>query len=189
MRVDIKNANAHYNLGAALAPQGKLGNAIECFRNALRIDPDYAGALGNQGTALMLQKNLPGAIAHSRHALRINPHLEQAHDNLSAALASQGKLDEALQLFRDTIEREPQAPAPRAVQEAAEADRLSNGKSPEALHVLAAAHAENGDFDQAIKVAKRALVLALKNRNSILADRIRIGLELYEMGFPNREDR
>jgi Flp pilus assembly protein TadD len=45
---------AHNNLGAALAQQGKLNEAIIQFENALRLKPDYAQARANLGTAMQM---------------------------------------------------------------------------------------------------------------------------------------
>jgi tetratricopeptide (TPR) repeat protein len=45
-------AEAHNNLGAAFKDQGKLDEAIACYRRALELKPDFAEAHNNLGNAL-----------------------------------------------------------------------------------------------------------------------------------------
>jgi protein O-GlcNAc transferase len=42
-------AEAHNNLGNALNDQGKLDEAVACYRRALELKPDYAEAHNNLG--------------------------------------------------------------------------------------------------------------------------------------------
>ena len=55
------------------------------------------------------------------------------------------------------------------------------------LDTLAAAHAENGDFNQAVAVAERALAAAQAAKDGPLADDIAVRLELYRLGQPYRD--
>ena len=52
VELDPKYAAAHSNLGAVLADQKKLDEAIAAFRKAIELDPKYAGAHHNLGTVL-----------------------------------------------------------------------------------------------------------------------------------------
>jgi hypothetical protein len=54
------------------------------------------------------------------------------------------------------------------------------------LRILAAAYAQNGQFSDAIETAQRALQLAATQNNSVLADSLRVELELYRNGLPYR---
>jgi tetratricopeptide (TPR) repeat protein len=45
-------AEAHNNLGSALAVMGKLEDAIACYRQAIALRPGYANAHANLGNAL-----------------------------------------------------------------------------------------------------------------------------------------
>src|SRR6266853_1958621 len=48
---DNSNAPAYSNLGNALAAQGKVREAIDCYQRALALAPDYVDALVNLGGA------------------------------------------------------------------------------------------------------------------------------------------
>lgn len=55
-------AEAHYNLGALLAGQGRLGEAIRHFSEALRIRPDFAEAKYSLNRALN-EARKPGMVS------------------------------------------------------------------------------------------------------------------------------
>ena len=61
-------AEAHNNLGNALQDQGKLDEAIACYRRALELKPDYAEAHTNLGIALQARgswtKRSPATAGH-----------------------------------------------------------------------------------------------------------------------------
>ena len=75
MRIDPRYAQAHSNLGFALANSGgRWQEAIAEYEAALRIDPDLAEAHYNLGNALsQMPGRLPDAIAKYEEALRIRP--------------------------------------------------------------------------------------------------------------------
>ena len=75
---------AHRDLGGALKAQGKLEEAIACFRKAIEVDPNDASAHVLLGDALRAQKKLDEAIACFRKAIELDPKLAFAH-GLSAA--------------------------------------------------------------------------------------------------------
>src|SRR5256884_12213 len=107
LAIDPKSAVAHSNLGRALAPQGKLVEAIEQYQRALEIKPNYADAHTNWGTALAQQGKLSEAVEHYGQALKIKPDFGKAVSNLGSALARQGKLIEASDQFRRALEIMP----------------------------------------------------------------------------------
>jgi len=105
--------------------------------------------------------------------LKISPHSPIAQTDLAWALASAS--DRSL---RNGV---------RAIELAEAANRSFGGEDAITLHVLAAAYAENGQFDKAIEIAQRALQLALKRGDSALADQLRREMTLYQAGSAYRE--
>jgi tetratricopeptide (TPR) repeat protein len=72
--------------GAELA-RGALGQAIEGYREALRLFPRQPVAHNNLGAALARSGRAEEAIAHYREALRLRPRYATAQRNLERALA------------------------------------------------------------------------------------------------------
>jgi tetratricopeptide (TPR) repeat protein len=62
---------ACYDLGNALARQGKLDQAIENYERALQLKPDYAEAHYNFGVALASQGKSAEAMQHFQQGLSL----------------------------------------------------------------------------------------------------------------------
>ncbi|MDY6951424.1 MAG: tetratricopeptide repeat protein, partial [Thermodesulfobacteriota bacterium] len=100
-------ARPHNNLGLALAKQGKNEEAIDHYREALRIDPDSEKAHNNLGLALESQGKVEEAIRHYVEALDIRPDYFVAHNNLGSALGSRGRFDEAIKHYQEALRIQP----------------------------------------------------------------------------------
>jgi len=102
------DAAASYNRALALYREGLFDEAIEAYRDALRINPESAPAHYNLGLALYHKGLLDEAIEAYRDALRINPESVNTHTNLGIALYRKGLLDEAIEAYRDALRINPQ---------------------------------------------------------------------------------
>ncbi len=98
---------SHHNLGVALEEQGRLEEAVACYRRALELKPDDAEIHNNLGNVLKDQGKLDEAVACCRRALELNPDYAAAHNTLGNALKDQGKLDEAPECYRRALELQP----------------------------------------------------------------------------------
>ena len=105
LRPDI--AEAHTNLGVALARQGRVSEAIVHYSESLRIRPDIAEAHNNLGNALARQGRVSEAIVHYSEALRLKPDYTEAHYNLGVALANQRKVEKAIHEFMEVLRIAP----------------------------------------------------------------------------------
>jgi tetratricopeptide (TPR) repeat protein len=94
-------------LGAALARQGRLAEAIAAFYHALRVDPMFAAANLHLGAALREQGDLERAVGYLRHALRLRPQLAEAHNQLALALVDRGDLEAAADAYREALRLKP----------------------------------------------------------------------------------
>ena len=94
------DAMAHYNLGNAYGDSGKYQEAIESYKQALRIDPDYADAHFNLGYTYRKLGKYQEAIESYKQALRIDPGYADAHFNLGYAYRKLGKYQEALEQYK-----------------------------------------------------------------------------------------
>jgi protein O-mannosyl-transferase len=86
---------AHYNLGLALAGQGRFPRAAEEFGEAARLDPSSVEAETNLANALSQSGRFAEAIPHYERSLRLNPDNAYTHYNLALALREEGRVDEA----------------------------------------------------------------------------------------------
>ncbi len=129
-------------------------------------------AHNNLGVVRFRQGKFVEAAAHYNEAIRLNPGFADAHNNLAMMLAA---CPEAK--YRD---------GRRAVESATRACELTEWKQPENLDTLAAAYAEAGDFDAAVRWQARAIEFLMEEREKEEGD-FRSRLVLYQAKKPYRE--
>jgi Flp pilus assembly protein TadD len=164
---------ADYNWGNALASEGKLDEAISRLREAVRIKPDYANAWTTLGLVLFQKGDIKQAIDAWQQALEIKPDQPDVQNNLAWVRATTPEAS-----LRDGV---------KAVALAEKADRLCGGGNAFVLHTLAAAYAESGRYEEAVKTARRALELAVAQRNEDLTAKLPKEIILYEGRRPMRD--
>jgi tetratricopeptide (TPR) repeat protein len=98
---------AHYNWALLLERQGKLDDAVEHYRQAVRINPRYVRARNNLGVTLAAQGHLEEAIGHYRRVLEIHPGSAETHNNMGNALFRTGELDGALRHYQEALRIDP----------------------------------------------------------------------------------
>jgi len=94
------------NLGIALSRQGKLSEAIACFRQALKGNPD-GKTYARLGGALLAQGSPHEAAEAFRSSLRLDPGQAEAHFELGNALHATGAFEEAAQSYLDALAAAP----------------------------------------------------------------------------------
>ena len=167
-------ADAQYNLASALLREGRMDEAIVHYQKTLELVPENADAHANLGSAFLAKGRIEDAIAEYRDALRVAPNNVAAQSNLAWLLATSS--DPSLRSGQE------------AVLLAEQASRLSGGKRPLILRILAAAYAEAGRFAEAKERAHEALQAANNQGNSALSDVLRKEIALYESGQPYHKD-
>jgi tetratricopeptide (TPR) repeat protein len=194
----------HHNLGVVLSKQGLTEEARARFDEALRLNPSFPKAHYNLGVVLFNQGRSDEAIASYSEALRLKPDYVDAHVNLGATLSRVGRIEEALAHYSEALRLKPDnaevynnramiwASHPeakhrdgrRAVESATRACELTGWKNPSILDTCAAAHAEAGDFETAVKWQTRAIELLA---DETLKDDFRSRLKLYQSRQPFHE--
>jgi tetratricopeptide (TPR) repeat protein len=213
LAVTRDNYYAHSALGALLADDGLVAEAVAHQVEALRIRPSDPDAHNELGKVLAEQGKLPDAIAHFRAALRSNPAFARAHHNLGMALLNHGEYAEAVSHLTSALALEPDLAKTHdglgralarggnpgaAVAQFREALRIAPG-FVEARYNLALALSDAGETDQAIaeyrSVIQAAPELAEARNNLALAfeklGRTEDALQTYQEAlrlWPNRID-
>ena len=107
-----KNPNswmAHNNIGLHLEEKGKLNEAIEHYKAAIRINPRYAVTYDNLGLILKRKGNPEEAAIHFKEAIRQDPKLWTSYNNLGYVLNALGKHDEAASYFQRALAINPRS--------------------------------------------------------------------------------
>lgn len=196
-------APAHAGLGLVLQLRGDYAEALAHHEQALALGLDTAESRTNLGTTLFAMGRLEEALRHLRHAVELDARFAPAHTNLGALLEARGEPGLAVGHYRRAVEINPAGIEPinnlawtlatardpsvrdgaESVRRAEEAARLTEHRNPMVLDTLAAAYAEVGRFEEAVRTATLALQM-LNGRPE--AGPIKERLESYEAGQPFR---
>ena len=157
-------------VGNALYHVGQLDEAVVELKKAVRDDPSNADACYDLAVAQFGAHQCREARASVERALAITPANPEMRAKLAWILATASDLT-----VRDGA---------RAVQLATALSEDRGGKDPLILRTLAAACAQDGQFGEAIRVARRALELSDAANIAPLSDALRREIGLYEAGQP-----
>tara|TARA_B100000809_G_scaffold247813_1_gene277248 strand:+ start:4072 stop:5736 length:1665 start_codon:yes stop_codon:yes gene_type:complete len=169
VRLNPGNAQLRLQLGLCYSMGDHHQLAIEEFSRVIEIDKKSWIALYSRGdTQLNIGKHKE-AISDYNVALQLKQDSEGLLNNFAWVLAT-SPVDE----LRD---------GKRAVELALKACELSEYKKPHILSTLAAAYAETGDFESAIKWSSKAVELSPEE----IQDQLKDELKSYKKGKPFRE--
>lgn len=85
-----------------------FGNAVDCFRRSLTLQPDVASTHSNLGNALLESGDVESAEEAFERALEIAPRDVFALSNLGRLLAAEGRFDDAEEKFRLSLSIAPE---------------------------------------------------------------------------------
>jgi tetratricopeptide (TPR) repeat protein len=108
----IAEAKKHNLAGIELYNSGKLEEAIEEFKTAVRLMPSHAEAYNNTGLAFMDIGNIDGAKVLFELALQLRPEYPESLNNYGALLNDEGMSIEAIEYLRRAIKFAPTSPDP-----------------------------------------------------------------------------
>jgi tetratricopeptide (TPR) repeat protein len=169
MQFDPKSPNPHHVRGVAWQGKKEYDKAIADLNRALELDPKFAQARSERGKAHAARKNYAQAHEDFNEAFRLEPTNVIAASALAFWLASSPDGQ-----YRD---------GKRALELARRAHQQDWGHV-RAIEALAAAHAEMGQFAEAVRWQERALQEpSLKNNDAAHAR-----LELYRQKKPYRQE-
>jgi serine/threonine-protein kinase len=198
--LNSKDADTRVVLAEFLSQLGEYQESQTHFDEACRISPENGLVRLAYGRSLARQGKQAESLAEFREAIRLSPEDADTRQRLGTELALIGRHDEANREFRRAMtldQRESRAngiawllatsadPKLRdgkaAVEFATRACELTEFKNPAYLDTLAAAHAEAGDFDAAVKVQSQAIELLKDEKEK---EDYRTRLKLYQEKKP-----
>jgi tetratricopeptide (TPR) repeat protein len=103
-------AAARFNLATALEKAGRSTDAIEEYREAVRLDPAYARAIKGLANALLVAGDTREAIAGFSDLLRLDPNDAEVHNNLGFARLQVGEFPSAIESLQRALELNPEYP-------------------------------------------------------------------------------
>jgi protein O-GlcNAc transferase len=101
-------ANALFNTqGASNAALKRYDDAIDSYKQALKIKPDYADAYSNMGNVLKDKGDLNAAIDSYKKAIKLKPDYADAYNNMGISLKDKGDLDAAIESYKKALKIKP----------------------------------------------------------------------------------
>ena len=165
---------AYGSRGWAYVNKGEHKKAIADYNEVIHLDPKCAAAYSCRGRAYANIGDCDKAVADYNRALQIDPNCADAYNSLAWLQATC-----PVARYRD---------GKKALKNARKACDLRGGKFY-SLDTLAAAYAENGEFEKAAQWQTKAIDMLAKNKNATEKHKqvLRSRLELYKQGKPYRE--
>ena len=202
------NVGAYVNRGEVFGHRHMRDKAIADYATALRLNPNQAEAYYNRALEYLKTREIDAAIHDLNSAIELKPDLCESYVRRAMAYAAKGDFSRQLSDLESAAKAETRcqetarnslawlrATSPtaavrngkRAVEIATEACEHGQWSDPSHIDTLAAAYAEAGDFESAIKFEQMAIehLRSDSDRKRDCEQR----LHLYQSHNPYREDQ
>ncbi len=196
--------SAWFNRGEIYYEMGQFAKAVADYDQAIALQPKDAGFYTSRGHAYFQLRRFRQSLDDYGRAATLDPQNPECYANRGDALRSLGQWEKAADDFRNAIRLDktygrayqsaawlmatcpdPQFRNPDlAVRSAQKAIELEDSAEYIYLDTLAAALANNGQFDEAQRVLRRAIEQAPKENVAPLQER----LKLYRARRPYRQE-
>lgn len=168
IRRGVRHPAVHTNRGLTRHDQGQFDEALADYNAAIAIDAKFAPVWEAGGITREAKGDVAKAISNYQKAIELDGSFVRARNNLAWILA--------------TSPNEEVRNGKQAVQHATKVCELTGFQDAVYLDTLAAALAESGQYEQAVKRANEAIENATDEQKPVIAQR----LKLYEEGEPFR---
>ena len=198
-------ARAHVKLGLVRSQQGKHDEALAEFRGAVEADPRLPEARFQLAMNLLRRRHLDRALIQFKQTVELAPSLAAAHNQLGTTYQLLGRDREAIPSYREALRLDPSLintakrlawlfsthpddmlrDGPEALELAKMVCRAVKYGHAGAIATLATAHAECGNFDEAVTAIERAIIMVqAENHKDTLFQSM---LNLFRAGQPYRQ--
>jgi tetratricopeptide (TPR) repeat protein len=204
IQLNPKSANAYLNRGACYADIGEFDKAIADYSEAIRLNPRRASTFAYRARAYENLEKLDKAMADFDRVIQITPKDADDYSARGNAYLAKDDYKAAVSSFRKALQVSPNdgyalgclawlmAICPEAsfrngkeaIRMGMRACELSQWKEPSRIETLAAAYAETGDFDKAVKFQTQAI--NMKSEYGPVRKDVRERLALYREHKPWR---
>ena len=208
LRIDPHRAQAHNNLANVLDAAGRFAEAVPHYEEAIRLRPRESIPRNHFGMALAGQGRYDEALSNYTVAMALAPRDPLPHYLSGVAFLRLGQTARAIESFRAALRLDPEhaksldrlarvlaCATDATVRDGAEAIRLATRaaeltewQQPAVLDTLAAALAEAGNFEDAVKVLQGAIDLLKQNGATDEARSLEPRLQSFQNRQPCRED-
>jgi protein O-mannosyl-transferase len=206
-RIDPNRPAAHNNIANLLSARGQRDQALIHYEKALALQPTAPLAHLNLATLLIEMGRHEDAMRHYAEAARLAPNDPRPPYMMARAFLKRNQSAQAIVQLREALRRNSadidalvmlarilasdESPANRngteAVRLAERANELAGGQQPFVLDALAMAYAEAGRFEEAQRVAQRAVEILQQAGAQDAVAELRQRLTLYQARQPYRE--
>jgi tetratricopeptide (TPR) repeat protein len=211
LEIDAHHAYAHHNLGGLLLEGGRSAEARTHSERAVALAPEEPVLLTQLGLARLAQGELAGALRSFDASIALDPGSPGPRYQRARVLEQLGRIPAAQEAYRELLDLPANQPTPARVRSmcrlarllstcaepelrdgpealrlARRALRLRGTPDAEILEALAAAQAETGRWDGAVRDAERALALRRAAGAEAAARDLRARLARYREELPDR---
>jgi len=172
VKVNPRSSGAYQLRAAAYSELGDKDKALADFEEAIKITPDDPAIYLARAQLFLFENDPQGALADYREVLRLAPDFAGAHNDYAWTLATNPN-----DAVRD---------GGKAVEYAKKACKMTDYKHGGTVDTLAAAYAEKGEWESAVKWQEEALKLAEKAQPDDLPG-MKDRLSLFKEKKPFRE--
>ncbi len=109
---DVEKAKDPLYQGVVAYEKKDFDLAVDCFTEAIRLNPDSAGAYYSRGVTYSKKGDLDKAVADCTQAIRLNPNHAETYNLRGVAYSKKGDLDKGIADFTESVRLKPNfAPA------------------------------------------------------------------------------
>ncbi len=204
LEIDPNDSKSHLFIAQLLQVKGELDRAAVQYQTLLEPNPDQPAVLYELAGIRFRQGKFDLAVSHLEQILKLVPDDTKVMSNLARAYYHLEKFEMVIETWGRVLEIKPESAvaldalawiraacrdpqfrdAQAALKLTGQACELTGFKFASYLLTLAAAHAANGDFDQAMKFAEKAKQLAQADANDRIISEADIHLKLYRKQQP-----